>query len=467
MPFIPRTISDEPERPLPLEGVTQMTGMSIERMQAGLRVVAGIMVVFGLLLLSHESKYPSVWRYSSLYFGGLIVFFAVVITLVAVAQFAPRSATRLLNRRPIQRALLFSAALVVTLLMAEGILALVPDRYWRANAVPDDGPIFARQEPPLHHIRPANSHHVVVSSFGEFRVDVRINSDNLRDVERPVAKPSEVTRIAVLGDSMVEGIQVPLEETFAKRLEGLLLLETGRKHDVINAGISSNSATAEYLLLKHKIVKYRPDVVILAFFPADVSDDDKYRIDFIFDSSGVPVTRAPRAESVSRSIFWPLVAYSRVLRFFVENVMTLEESQASDLAVSVMRTDYTARELQAWNLTKTAIRATRDLAVSHGARFVLLALPYPIQVSPEEGGVSASRMPPALGSSTQPQQVLWQFARDEGIVYLDVLPTLRESRTARLYFAHDQHLTSWGHQVIAKALASFLLESHLVWRREQ
>jgi hypothetical protein len=439
----------------------QMTGLSTELVRRCLRVLAAMMAIFGLFLLSHESRYPCVGRYSCLYFAGLTVFGALVVAVAAVAQFAPGQATRLLNRRPIQRALLFNAALIITLLIAEGVLAVVPDRYWMANPVPEDGPIFAVQTPPFHHLRPANRHHVVVSRFGEFRVDVRINSDNLRDVERPVAKPADVTRIVLVGDSMVEGIQVPLEQTFVKRLEQLLVQKTGRKHDVINGGIGSNSATTEYLLLKHKLLKYEPDVVILAFFPADVSDDDKYRADMIFDPNGVPLTLADRKDSVQRSIFWPVVAYSRVLRFFVENVMTLEESKVSDLSISVLNSAYTERETQAWDLTKRAIRASRDLAVSRGARFVLMALPYPIQISPNEDGVGAGRIPKPLWSSTQPQQVLAQFAREEDMLYVDVLPMLRESASARLYFEHDQHPTSEGHDVIAKALTTFLLDSRV------
>ena len=48
----------------------------------------------------------------------------------------------------------------------------------------------------------------------EGRTYVRINSAGFRDVERSESKPPDTVRIAVLGDSYAEALQVPLEQTF-------------------------------------------------------------------------------------------------------------------------------------------------------------------------------------------------------------------------------------------------------------
>ena len=42
----------------------------------------------------------------------------------------------------------------------------------------------------------------------------RINSEGMRDRERAVAKPAGSLRVAVLGDSMTEALQVAYEESF-------------------------------------------------------------------------------------------------------------------------------------------------------------------------------------------------------------------------------------------------------------
>jgi len=53
----------------------------------------------------------------------------------------------------------------------------------------------------------------------EGKAYVCINSDGLRDVEHSIEKPSGVYRIAILGDSYAEGLQLPLEQLFWKILE--------------------------------------------------------------------------------------------------------------------------------------------------------------------------------------------------------------------------------------------------------
>jgi hypothetical protein len=52
----------------------------------------------------------------------------------------------------------------------------------------------------------------------EWRTFSRMNADGLRDRDYSVTKQPGVTRILLLGDSYVEGMQVPVDCTFAKRL---------------------------------------------------------------------------------------------------------------------------------------------------------------------------------------------------------------------------------------------------------
>ena len=53
----------------------------------------------------------------------------------------------------------------------------------------------------------------------EGRASATINSAGFRDREHPLAKPPDTIRIAVLGDSFAEAVQVPLELTFWSVLE--------------------------------------------------------------------------------------------------------------------------------------------------------------------------------------------------------------------------------------------------------
>src|SRR5687767_12285989 len=56
----------------------------------------------------------------------------------------------------------------------------------------------------------------------EGEAHITINRAGFRDSERAVGKLAHVYRIAVLGDSMVEALQVPAEQRFTEVLEEIL-----------------------------------------------------------------------------------------------------------------------------------------------------------------------------------------------------------------------------------------------------
>jgi hypothetical protein len=101
----------------------------------------------------------------------------------------------------------------------------------------------------------------------------RINSQGWRDVERTIAKPKGCYRIAVLGDSFVEALQVESDRTFVALSEKLLSSATGRCVEVMNFGRSGYSPAEELLVLREYALKFDLDTVVLFFFAGnDISD---------------------------------------------------------------------------------------------------------------------------------------------------------------------------------------------------
>ncbi|MBX9696168.1 MAG: SGNH/GDSL hydrolase family protein [Cyanobacteria bacterium] len=97
----------------------------------------------------------------------------------------------------------------------------------------------------------------------------RTNSDGFRDSEWTLAKPPGTKRIAILGDSMAEGYQVSLDETFGKLLERKLNQNGKEKFEVMNFGMSGFSTVQELYCFKEKALKYKPDICILAYHVGD------------------------------------------------------------------------------------------------------------------------------------------------------------------------------------------------------
>ncbi|WP_293083125.1 SGNH/GDSL hydrolase family protein [Okeania sp. SIO3B5] len=98
---------------------------------------------------------------------------------------------------------------------------------------------------------------------------IEINSDGLRDYEYSKIKPENTLRIAILGDSFAEAVQMPIEKTFWSIIEGKLTKcdsIANRKVEVINFGVHGYSTVQELLTLRHQVWDYNPDIVLLAFF---------------------------------------------------------------------------------------------------------------------------------------------------------------------------------------------------------
>src|SRR6476659_8509853 len=95
---------------------------------------------------------------------------------------------------------------------------------------------------------------------------VKINSHGFHDREHTIAKPPDTLRIAVVGDSFTEALQVPLEKAFWSVMEPKLqhcLQPASAKVEVLNFGVSGFSTAQELVLLQKRVWQFSPDVVVL------------------------------------------------------------------------------------------------------------------------------------------------------------------------------------------------------------
>ena len=100
-----------------------------------------------------------------------------------------------------------------------------------------------------------------------------LNANGLRETNVTEAKPAGVYRIVLLGDSQVEGIQVPLELTAGQLLEKRLTKALGRPVQVLNFGVSGYSTVQEFLLMKREVFKYSPDMVLMGYDSRDMFEN--------------------------------------------------------------------------------------------------------------------------------------------------------------------------------------------------
>ena len=113
----------------------------------------------------------------------------------------------------------------------------------------------------------------------EHRSRIRVNSLGLRDVERDLVKPAGTIRVGLLGDSMVEAMQVSQEATFGALAERRLHSE-GYKIELINLAIAGPSPLRQLLRLEKRGYALNLDLVLAnsassSFWSGPLRDDSQ------------------------------------------------------------------------------------------------------------------------------------------------------------------------------------------------
>jgi len=324
----------------------------------------------------------------------------------------------------------------------------------------------------------------------EGRAYVRINGQGLRDVEHTLAKPPGVIRIAVLGDSFAEALQVELEQTFwrvmARRLETCPSF-AGHDVEVINFGVSGYGTAQELLTLRRRALRYAPDVVLLLFTTGnDVRNNSKdlqhggrplaeLRDDTIgFDMTFLDTPSARlQLSPVGRFYYWAR-HHSRVVQLLGRLQLRGSADKAPGANSSIRREpgldDEVYREpsdskwRDAWNLTQALLVAARDESKANGARFLLATGSSPIQVDPNPAVREAFAKELGVIDLLYPDRRIEALAARENIPFVMLAPALLEwaqgHNTCVHGFDSNQscvgHWNADGHRVVGERLASML-----------
>jgi hypothetical protein len=354
----------------------------------------------------------------------------------------------------------------------------------------DHGPVFQPDEVTGLSLRPG--------THGANRLEgqayISINSQGLRDRERPIDKPADTYRIAVLGDSYAEAFQVDVETTFWRLLEKRLqacAFQPGKTIDVMNFGVSGFGTGQELRMLQTRALRYKPDLVILAFFQGnDVRnnsrelEEDKVRPFFFIDENGALKLDDSFARSAEfqrrngwlRQLCKELSRHSRTLQlvYYVKDVLQPAPTAAAsavgepglDDEAFVQPKDSAWRN--AWKLTERLIAETKETSVSAGADFVLVTLSVGIQVRPEREIREAFAKKLGVEDLFYPERRLLQLGKSTGIRVITLAPELQAFADRKKVYLHgfkntamgSGHWNEAGHAVAAEILARNLCGAH-------
>jgi hypothetical protein len=326
---------------------------------------------------------------------------------------------------------------------------------------------------------------------------VRINSAGQRDVEHAVAKPAGRLRIAVLGDSCAEALQVPLEQTFWKLLEPGLAgcpAACGRTVEALGFGVAGYGTAQELLTLRREVWRYQPDVVLLAFYPGnDVRNNarpleqDPLRPYFTLDPAGrlaLDDSFRGAAGYRLRRTFAARLAYGaydhlRLLQLAKQGKSVVdgwigaararakeqgEALQELGLDNAVYSPPRDADWRDAWRVTEAMIAAMRDEAAAHRVRFGVVVLTTGMQVNPDPAVRGEFMRKLGVADLFYPGRRLAAFGRAASIPVLDLAPPLLRQAVRDRRFLHgsantapgEGHWNARGHAAAAPLIAAWL-----------
>ena len=327
-------------------------------------------------------------------------------------------------------------------------------------------------------------------------VDVSIftNSAGFHDVEHALKKPNNVYRIVVLGDSFVEGLQVPIEDCFTQVLEQYLVDGIGSKRvEVINMGISGTGPAQYYHLLKMKGLTYKPDLVLMAVLP-----DNDFR-DSYPDLSGA-VTKPfyllnsdetlryvpPQAsgfgltlKSFLRKSALMVLFRQSIASLSIENWLArlgllapasglkptpaLKKTTSSMIPLDwyVYLADPPAPWPKAYEVTLRMIRESKYLAARHGAEFVVMLIGTVANVE-DRWGEALRNYPGAeelQWDFDRPFRTIKELGKQSGFEVINPVELFKkdfQTHGISHSWPHDGHWNPRGHRLAAEIATSYL-----------
>jgi lysophospholipase L1-like esterase len=330
---------------------------------------------------------------------------------------------------------------------------------------------------------------------------IRVNRHGQLDLERRVDKPDGSVRVVVLGDSMVEARQVPLEERFTQIAERALTRCSGQPVEVLNFGVAGYGTAQELIQLRQRVWAFAPDLVVLGVYLGNDLADNLRTLDYtapgnrpfyVRQAGGLVLDASFRQNQSSarrsglRDFSADVMNRSRLLQLTNQARLALRAASREASSVSangvppgfIRRGAYlepTSSVLaEAWATTEALIRAVRDEVQQRGADFALLYLPMVAETDSDAGRREAfARELGEEGTLEYPRNRVGLLASREGMRFVDPTPALLERAVSSRTFVNgfpntgpnEGHLNRHGHQVVGETLSRALCSSTLRPRR--
>jgi len=313
---------------------------------------------------------------------------------------------------------------------------------------------------------------------GEANHSIKTNKDGFRDSSF-LNFEKESAKIFVLGDSFVSNISVKNEDVFTEILEQNLT-----NTSVLNLGVNGYGTVQEKLLLEKWLPKINPNLIVFVIYLRNDFADNLKETNWLYPRPTVAWKEETKTLEVlpfsisnfnngnKNNSYWKFYKNLHLYHFIKNRSRNIKSNflqkdtlsansytpPESYLCRKVLSEEtklmYLTMEKLLVNISKTAQNKQIPL--------VFVLAPSIVQV---ENNLWEAIAPPFSKkqeeySRTLPNDTLMQFAKNNGLNMIDLLPMLQaETEKGKiLYNPNEQHWTKEGNRLVANYLLSYITD---------
>lgn len=331
----------------------------------------------------------------------------------------------------------------------------------------------------LIYYRPLPNSNFWVLEENDHPITGRFNKWGWRDRNWDIKKNR--IRIAILGDSFVQALQIEEDRTFVRLCEKYLNQNQTEQFEIMNFGRGGFSPTEELVVLQTEVIKFNPDLVVVTYFPVndyrDVLKDtatDTPRSFFYIDNDNkclildntftnslyYKFTDLIISKLKIRSVLMLFLmkrirlAYGRFISYQRSREKpSIPKKKSGQYSISTAQKN--ATYLQAFNFSKRLINEMIKLCKANNIKFLLLCL-NDHHYKPEVEKRKLKRYP--TFNYLYIENELKKLASKQEIYFLGLQKAFRNYYLKFKRDLHWVHYNYEGHRLVAKLLSKKIKE---------
>ena len=275
------------------------------------------------------------------------------------------------------------------------------------------------------------------------------NHAGFRGPEFTDDKPADVYRIIAVGDSTTFGVKTAESDTYARRLETTLREATKQPIEVLNAGIPGTNIYAHRLLIADKLIRYRPDLLIVyVLFNSRPEIEAFRRLEH----------KAARNEDVPVAIAHRILRRSRVYRLLRKAIKGGESREIESHFDAILRhLQQSNKEENRWVEVgfREDLEGIVGLSRRHGFHLLMVNSVHRALVDDKLQLRQDPSLTPSglVVSSDHYRNFLQSICRENDIVFLDPTDAFLEATAAgENLFADPVHFNESGHHLMSEII---------------